>query len=117
MAHKETWINLISIMATFQLVTTLQGILKLTILFANGQSLSKASKDLTEALEGIYAREAHKMSTNMAVEFETFIRNFGMKVPIRPMDLFELTMSSGLKAFSVLVTYVVIMLQFKLGEI
>ncbi len=117
MARLETLINLISISAMYQFMATYQSILKLSLLSNCGQSLANASTRLGVSMEKFYAGEAHKMSKNDIVQVESMIRLFGTKVPIRPLDLFDLKISSGLKAFSVLVTYIVIMLQFKLGEI
>ncbi len=57
------------------------------------------------------------ISKRLTIEFEALIKSFETKMPLRPMDLFNLTLSSGLNAFSILITYVVIMLQFKIGEI
>ncbi len=86
-------------------------------MFACGQKLATGSENLSDSLENFCTKEAHRMSANSIFEFNAMIKSFGAKTPIRPLDLFDLKMSSGLSAFSMLVTYVVIILQFKIGEI
>ncbi len=104
------------ITAFYQACISALCILKLTVLFGSGQWLLKETKNLKEQLDRLYGYEVHRMTKNVVTQIESLIWTFRTQAPIRPMDMFDLRMSSGLTAMSAMVTYVVILLQFKSGE-
>ena len=109
-------LNLATSTGSFQGLISVHCLLKLGYLFGYGQTLTGTTTRLRKGLEQYYSRQVHRMSMNLCLEFDNMIWNLRNRAPLRPLDLFDLRMSSALTAASVMVTYVVILLQFKKGD-
>ena len=47
---------------------------------------------------------------------EVAIERFSRAAPIRPMDVFDLNLASGASILGLLVTYLIVLFQFKIGD-
>ncbi len=84
--------------------------------FAKGHSLSKEIIKTRKSLEKSYISRISRMTEKSKIEFETLIRSFINQSSLRPHELFDLNLSSGLTASGLLVTYVVVLMQLKVSE-
>ncbi len=114
--QQDHYLSIIPLTAAFQFCTSSFCIMKLHLLFGSGQKLVNVTKNFRERLDQRFSDEIHRLSKNEVSRIESLLWTLRTQSPIRPYDLFDLRFSSGLTTTGVLITYVVIMLQFKFGE-
>ncbi len=84
----------------------------------NGEKLAKTSKRLKDSLEllGIDSNQDQMLDSNKVKLQLTISRMSSVSSPIRPLNGFDLTFSTSLTCNGLLITYIVILLQFKFAE-
>ena len=114
--QSENWLNFKVGMGVYELITTLLCLFRLIMLFMAGQALSRRSLMLRKEMENYHMEEVESMSKTTTARMENVLFHLRNKAPFRPHDTYDLNMSSGLTVTSVLITYVVILMQFKVSE-
>ena len=62
---------------------------------------------------------AKRLTAEETLEVETLADwlSFSSRAPIRPMDVFDMNYSSGASIMGLILTYMIILLQFKVSEV
>ena len=84
----------------------------------SGERLSRSTLELQESLESLgIAYQPQLTEVNRANMSLTVARITSKSAAIRPVNGFDLTISTALTCIGLLITYIVILLQFKFSEI
>ena len=81
-----------------------------------GQQISKEYDSVRKALICTRKKYILHLTRVQEVNLETLIEKFAKDSPIRPAEIFSLNYSDGLSALGLGLTYVIVLLQFKVGE-
>ena len=78
--------------------------------------------DAAEARERVQRMrmdKAKRLTVEETLEIETLVDwlSFSTRSPIRPMDAFDMNYSSGASIVGLILTYMIILLQFKVSEV
>ena len=62
---------------------------------------------------------AKRLTAEETLEVDTLVDwlSFSSRAPIRPMDVFDMNYSSGASIMGLILTYMIILLQFKVSEV
>ena len=79
-------------------------------------------EDVAEARERIQRMRmdnAKRLTAEETLEVDTLVDwlSFSSRAPIRPMDVFDMNYSSGASIMGLILTYMIILLQFKVSEV
>ena len=99
---------------TLSIVTS--AVLGFTILYyflQIGQQLSDSYQNIRDRLEQLLIEEAETMSTRQRTEMDVLINRFANTTPLRPKDTFDMNYSTGASLGGLLLTYVIVLVQFK----
>ena len=60
-----------------------------------------------------------RLTAEETLEVDTLVDwlSFSSRAPIRPMDVFDMNYSSGASIMGLILTYMIILLQFKVSEV
>lgn len=83
--------------------------------FRLGHNILRETKTAKYNIEEAIAKRHQQFSPNQLWQLEQVRENFGRSAAIQPMGLFDLNLSSACTTDGLLITYVVILIQFKLG--
>ena len=61
---------------------------------------------------------ANRLTAEKTLEIDTLVDwlSFSSRAPIRPMDTFDMNYSSGASIVGLILTYMIILMQFKVSE-
>ena len=93
----------------------MQGFHRANMLFTKGQDISNGYADVQRSLEDYFLA---KQPSNQAERdvLTALMRRYGNKAPIRPQNAIDLDRNTGLVGTGLLLTYIIVLMQFKLGE-
>lgn len=57
-----------------------------------------------------------EMTMKELCQFEVLVDWFSLAAPVRPMDMFNLNFSSAATLVGLVITYMLVLLQFKIGD-
>ena len=81
-----------------------------------GQKLCDSFARVNKSLHGLYICEADILSIKQKAKFDILMVRYSNIAPMRPMDVFNLNRASGFSIGGLLLTYIIVLLQFKTGE-
>ena len=82
-----------------------------------GQQIQKMFKEVKKTLQKMKLAHVTKLTVQQNCALDILIENYSVECPVRPLDIFNLNYSTALSAFGLCFTYVIVLLQFKVGEI
>ena len=82
-----------------------------------GQHIATGYNCVRSSLETYFLSKQESLSTQQTNEVQVLIQRFGNPSPIRPRNAMKLTASSGMSALGLILTYLVVLVQFKANEI
>lgn len=97
-------------------VLGVQGLTRYCILIHNGQALTNVMRECRVTLKNMDIQLA-PLTHVQAKQMEWILSRFSEPVAWSPMGLFDLSQSSSLMAHSVIVTYLVVLIQFKGSDV
>ncbi|XP_059083830.1 uncharacterized protein LOC131881085 [Tigriopus californicus] len=83
--------------------------------FRSGHNITTEMKAVKVKIEDELAKRFDQFSPNQLWEFKQVRENFGRPAAIQPLGLFDLNLSTAFATDGLLITYIVILIQFKLG--
>ncbi len=107
------WFNIRSLLGMNQICQTMTSLLKIGTLFINGQRLKNMNMKVRKHLEELHIEQVEMLGDKMRTKLERLIGQFTRQPSLRIMDSFDLDSSTALTCAGVLVTYLVVLLQFK----
>ena len=83
-----------------------------------GQKLCDDVSEARERIQRMRLDNAKRLTAAEILEMDTLIDwlSFSSRAPIRPMDVFDMNYSSGASILGLILTYMIILLQFKVTE-
>ena len=83
-----------------------------------GQKLCDDVSEARETIQRMRMDNAKRLTATETLEMDTLIDwlSFSSRAPIRPMDVFDMNYSSGASILGLILTYMIILLQFKVTE-
>ena len=83
-----------------------------------GQKLCDDVSEARERIQRMRLDNAKRLTVAETLEMDTLIDwlSFSSRAPIRPMDVFDMNYSSGASILGLILTYMIILLQFKVTE-
>lgn len=90
--------------------------LRLVLLISKGQKVSQRSQNLVAELQAYRSGQFALLSPGELVNLEVVIERFSSRPTIRPMDCFNLNLSTGVSLAGLLITYIIVLLQFRIGD-
>ena len=89
---------------------------RLFALIKAGQMISNASKAAQSGLEYLLIGSFRSLSEYEKCKLKVLIRKFGEQGSIKPHSSFQLNYTTGLSLTGLLLTYIIVLLQFNLNE-
>eukprot|EP00094_Tigriopus_californicus_P012420 TCALIF_12006-PA protein Name:"Protein of unknown function" AED:0.32 eAED:0.32 QI:0/0.5/0/0.66/1/1/3/0/427 len=83
---------------------------------SGGQKLCRQTTKARRNLQKYVSHKFWTLSAESANNYELQVKYLSKPAPIRPMDIFDLNWSSALSLNGLMLTYIIVLLQFKLGE-
>ena len=109
--------KLVLFFCTFSFVLALLSIVRMYILQAKGQHLSNKHARIRQNLESISIRFAGKLERKEERQLEVLISHFSATTsPIRPYAVFNMDTANFVSVGGLIITYLIVLLQFKLGD-
>lgn len=101
------------------IVVTLLALYRYLKVLFMGQALSIAGSAITEALGEVSRSRWDELRNNKRekAELRSLQKKFSKKCTVRPLDAFDINFSTGLSALGLCLTYIIVLLQFKVGEV
>ena len=60
--------------------------------------------------------EAEHMTTKQSVQMEVLVGQFSVSCPFRPLDIFDVNFGTTLSLAGLAFTYVIVLMQFRIGD-
>ncbi len=90
--------------------------MELNLSFQVGQELCDHYSSIRENLQAASVTHAESLSKSSMRQLDVLIDQFSRPAPIRPKNVFDLNLASGASVSGLMLTYLIVMLQFKLSE-
>ncbi len=100
-------------LSTFSFITAVISLVKIYALFKLGQGLANEWRNLKSTLQLMCIENAEKMSQQDNLILDVISLESGV---LRPKDCFDLKASTALSAGGILVTYIAVLIQFRLSD-
>lgn len=81
-----------------------------------GQSIASANGNIKEALADIVRVRRRDFSETTRADAKALIHKCSAPCPIRPLDIFDQNYSTGFSALGLCLTYIIVLVQFKISE-
>ncbi len=111
------WFNFRTLLSLVQICQTILGLLKFSALFLNGQWLKDRNIQVRKDLEDLHVEQIEMIGDKMRTKLRTLIKRLSEQPSLRPADSFDLDSSTALSCGGLLVTYLVVLLQFKTTDL
>ncbi len=85
-------------------------------LMNTGQDLASGYRSVRSALLGIVVERSETLTPKEQAEILILVDHFSTPAPVRPMDVFNLNYGSGASIVGLVLTYIIVLLQFKMGD-
>ena len=109
--------KLVLFFASFSIMLVILSISRIYILQARGQHLSNKYARIRQNLENILITFADKLERKEERQLEVLISHFSATTsPIRPCDVFNMDTANFVSVGGLIITYLIVLLQFKLGD-
>ena len=109
--------KLVLFFASFSIMLVILSISRIYILQARGQRLSNKYARIRQNLENILITFADKLERKEERQLEVLISHFSATTsPIRPCDVFNMDTANFVSVGGLIITYLIVLLQFKLGD-
>lgn len=99
-----------------QILSFLLCLLRTSSLYSKGQKLSISFKRTKRALQQYFVTHVEDLDENECNILHLLINQYDDASPIRPKDTIDLNYNTELTAAGLMLTYMVVLLQFKIGE-
>jgi hypothetical protein len=116
LSTEKGWLNSRLFMAANHICCTIISLIKILLLLSHGQKLTIYMKKTKKMLETVYMENMEYFDESTTARMNILIDNFATISPIRPLDSFNLNWSTGIAACGVLMTYIVVLLQFRISD-
>ena len=78
--------------------------------------ISVPLRKIHDILQRILVQQISRVSANQHAELDLLVQKFSQASPFRPLDLFDVNFATAASLASVAFTYVIVLLQFKIGD-
>ena len=78
-----------------------------------GQKITYAANEIRNGLENFMFANLESLSENERARIGILINQLGNSVPLRPNDFFDLSYSTGGSIVGLIITYLIVLQQFK----
>jgi hypothetical protein len=81
-----------------------------------GQRMCTSFVRVKKNLQDLFIAKATILSANERAQIDVLIERYSKDSPMRPMDMFSMNRASGISMSGLILTYIIVLLQFKTGE-
>ena len=110
--------KLVLFFASYSIMLVILSVSRIYILQAKGQCLSNKYARIRQNLEHISINFADKLERKEERQLEVLISHFSAPCssPVRPCDVFNMDAANFVSVGGLIITYLIVLLQFKLGD-
>ena len=109
--------KLVLFFASYSIMLVILSVSRIYILQAKGQCLSNKYARIRQNLEHISINFADKLERKEEKQLEVLISHFSApSSPVRPCDVFNMDAANFVSVGGLIITYLIVLLQFKLGD-
>lgn len=81
-----------------------------------GQCIANGNSGIKESLKEILRTRHDQLMGTCRTDLESLLDKCSDPCPMRPLDIFDQNYSTGFSALGLCITYIVVILQFKISE-